>query len=151
MFNPLNEVIYRFKLAKGYLREAINAFQRGDWRSTVEASQLASENSAKAIIAFYRIPSWTPDPSNELLELLHSSVRDLVEELAMIVRTLAPEHGRSTYGEPTRGLTPWDIYEKSDAERALNMAKKAIENTVKILQVLNVKISKDLSKNSLLV
>ena len=32
--------------------------------------------------------------------------RELVEELADIAESLAPEHGRATYGEPLRGLTP---------------------------------------------
>jgi len=143
VFNPLNEVIYRYKLAKNFLREAEEAFKRGDWRNTVSASQLAAENAAKAIIAFYRIPSWSHDPSHELLSILSnipSHVRKLTEEVAVIARTLAPEHGRSTYGEPTRGLTPWDIYKREDAEKAINIARKAVKNTIKVLKALNIKL-----------
>ncbi len=37
---------------------------------------------------------------------LPRNLTELVSELAVIVRRLAPEHGRSTYGEPERGLAP---------------------------------------------
>jgi len=49
-----------------------------------------------------------------------------MEELALIVKMLAPELGRATYGEPSRGLTPWEIYGRDDAERSLNYAKKIL-------------------------
>ncbi|MGY0287394.1 MAG: hypothetical protein ACUX7D_01310 [Candidatus Methanodesulfokora washburnensis] len=35
----------------------------------------------------------------------------MAEELARIAGLLAPEHGN--IGEPTRGLTPWEIYERT--------------------------------------
>jgi HEPN domain-containing protein len=103
--DPDHEISYRIRLAKNYLRDAEEAFLRGDYRSTVASSQLAAENAAKAIIAVYRIPSWSHDPSNELRELLSNmpmNIRSFVEELAEITESLAPEYGRATYGEPFR-------------------------------------------------
>lgn len=141
--NPRNEVHYRFKLAKRYLREAEEAYSRRDYRATVSSAQLCVENSAKTIISLYRIPSWTHDPSPELRELtlqLPREVRGYVEELADIVELLAPEHGRATYGDPLRGLTPWEIYSEVEAREALQHAKKALEYTVKILKKLRVAI-----------
>ncbi|MFP3304700.1 MAG: HEPN domain-containing protein [Vulcanisaeta sp.] len=121
MFDPMDEVRYRYKLAINYLRDANEAFNRGDWRGTVANAQLSAENAAKAVIAVYRVPSWSHDPSGELQELVDRMPRelaDLVIELANIAKRLAPEHGRSTYGEPSMGLTPWDIYTQGDAENA---------------------------------
>lgn len=135
--NPQSEVQYRVKLATRYLKEAEEAIKRKDYRNTVASSQLCAENAAKAIIALYRIPSWSHDPSHELLEItpnLKPKLRKLAEELAEIARKLAPEHGRTTYGEPTKGLTPWDIYSEEDAKEALTMARKAWKTMKTILK-----------------
>ena len=137
--NPLGEVSYRLKLAMHYLKDAEDAYRRGDYRGTVASSQLSTENAAKAVIAFFRIPSWSHDPAPELRELLNEFLmhtRELVEELADIAESLAPEHGRATYGEPLRGLTPWDIYNKEDADRALNSARRATALSRRILKEL---------------
>ena len=139
--NPLSEVLYRVKIAKYYLRDAENAFRRGDFRATVASSQLSAENSAKAVIAFYRIPSWSHNPAPELREVadqIPEDVKELALELADIAETLAPEHGRATYGEPLRGLTPWEIYSRDDAGKALNYARKALECAIKVLSRLGV-------------
>jgi HEPN domain-containing protein len=141
VIDPESEVRYRVRLAEGYLREAEENFKREDFRATVAASQLAAENAAKAIIAIFRIPSWSHDPSHELREVisqLPQSLRPLAEELAGIAQLLAPEHGRVTYGEPTRGLTPWEIYGREDAEKALQLAKKAVELMRLILRELKM-------------
>lgn len=141
MFDPLDELRYRLRLAREYLRDAERSFGLGDWRATVASSQLSAENSAKAVIAFYRIPSWTHDPSDELLSLLTTAPRDIetmAVELADIVRTLAPEHGRATYGEPERGLTPWEIYSREDAEKVLRLARRALDLATGILTRLGV-------------
>ena len=143
-FDPSSELMFRIRLAQEYLREAEEAFSRGDWRTAVASSQLSAENSAKAVIAYFRVPSWSHDPSPELMDVIGSipgDVRNLVEELAEVVRRLAPEHGRSTYGEPLRGLTPWDIYSAVEAEEALDMARKALGNARVILRRLGVKVS----------
>jgi len=124
--DPDHEISYRIRLAKNYLRDAEEAFIRGDYRNIVASSQLAAENAAKAIIAVYRIPSWSHDPSNELRELLSNmsmNIRSFVEELAEITESLAPEYGRATYGEPLQGLTPWEIYDRDYAGKVLEKAR----------------------------
>ncbi|ADN50066.1 HEPN domain-containing protein [Vulcanisaeta distributa] len=144
MYDPIDEVNYRYRLAINYLREANEAFSRGDWRGTVAAAQLSAENAAKAVIAIYRIPSWSHDPSGELEDVMANLPRNLTElvsELAVIVRRLAPEHGRSTYGEPERGLTPWEIYSRGDAEAALGMARRAVDIMRAVLKSLGLEIS----------
>lgn len=150
-FDPRNEVRYRVKLAVMYMREAEEAFKRRNYRGTVASSQLCVENAAKAVIALYRIPSWSHDPSHELLEVvqhLKLELRGLAEELAEIVRRLAPEHGRATYGEPARGLTPWDIYGEEDALEALLMARRAWELMETLLRELKAMNSVETARNS---
>ena len=53
MYDPIDEVNYRYKLAINYLREANEAFNQGDWRGAVANAQLAVENAAKAVIAVH--------------------------------------------------------------------------------------------------
>jgi len=79
--NPESEVDYRVKLAERYLIDAEDSYKRGDFRGTVALSQLAAGNVAKAVIAVYRILSWSRDPSHELrelLELMPENLRDSV-------------------------------------------------------------------------
>ncbi|MGC8961242.1 MAG: HEPN domain-containing protein, partial [Candidatus Bathyarchaeia archaeon] len=114
------------------------AYRMEDHKTAVGASQLSVENAAKAVIAIYRIPSWSHDPSHELEELtaaMPEEVKHLSRELAVIARRLAPEHGRTTYGEPSRGLTPWDLYNREDAYSALNDARKAFKCLNEILEI----------------
>ena len=111
------------------MRDAEEAFLRGDYRNTVASSQLAAENAAKAIIAVYSIPSWSHDPSNELRELLTNmsmNIRSFVEELAEITESLASEHGRATYGEPLQGLTPLEIYDRDYAKKILRKLEELL-------------------------
>ena len=135
--NPKSEVDYRMKLAQLYLGDAEDSHKREDTRGTVASSQLAVENAAKAVIAVYRIPSWSHDPSHELRDIIGQipqNLRPLAEELADIAELLAPEHGRATYGEPIKGLTPWEIYRREDAETALRHARRAVELAKLILE-----------------
>jgi len=136
--DPMEEVKYRARLAKGYLDSATRLFQLNDWRGVVANAQLAAENAAKAIISLFREPSWSHDPSLELSEIksnLPTEYHELIDELAMIAHRLAPEHARSTYGEPSLGLTPWDIYKEADARKALDMAKRSIKIMEKLIEI----------------
>lgn len=78
-------------------------------------------------------------PSPELLEIISTTpleITEKIEKLAEITRLLAPEHGRSSYGEPLRGLTPWEIYTDKDAEKSLKMAREALHYAMTILKEL---------------
>jgi len=83
--NPRGEVLYRLKLANRYLEEAEEAYKRRDFRMTVASSQLCVENAAKAVIAVYRVPSWSHDPSSELREV----AQQLPEDIRGLAYTLA--------------------------------------------------------------
>ena len=104
---------------------------------------MAVENFAKTVIAVFEIPTWSHDPSNQLndlVEKLPSDVMDDVRELAKLARELAPEHGRTSYGEPTAGITPGEIYGRDSASDALEKSRKARKIAEKILNRLNVEL-----------
>ena len=130
------EAIYRLELTEGYLERAEKAFARRDFADTVAEAQLSVENAAKAVISCFQIPSWSHDPSEELLdivknnqpkiaELLGSEFLKRLERLAERVHIIAPEHGRASYGDIERRIPPWRIYSEEDAQRALEYAREA--------------------------
>lgn len=141
-FNPLSEVKYRYRLATEYLEDAERQFFLRNWAGVVSSSQLAVENFAKSVIAIFEVPTWSHDPSNQLSNLIERLPSDLLEEvkeLATMARELAPEHGRSTYGEPNAGLTPRNIYKENHASNALKNAKKAETIVKKVFSRLDIK------------
>lgn len=141
-FNPLSEVRYRYRLAMEHLERAEKLFTLRDWVGVVSASQLAIENFAKAVIAVFEVPTWSHDPSNQLNSLLNGLLKNVIDEareLANLAREIAPEHGRSTYGEPSSGLVPSDIYKEKHALNALENSRKARRIAERILNSLDVK------------
>lgn len=141
--NPLSEVRYRQRLAMDHLTRAERLFSLRDWAGTVSACQLAIENFTKSVMAVFEIPAWGHDPSGRLRELIGkfpSDVKEITEELAALVREIAPEHGRSSYGEPSAGLAPSDIYKEVHATNALTSARRAKEIAERILNRLGVRL-----------
>jgi HEPN domain-containing protein len=141
--NPLNEVKYRHRLAIEHLERARKLFSVKDWVGTVLSSQPAVENFTKAVISAFEVPTWSHDPSNQLKSLIDRLPTDLVEdvqELAVATREMAPEHGKASYGEPTAGLTPSDIYEEEHASNALKKTEKARKIAEKVLERLNIRL-----------
>jgi hypothetical protein len=74
------------------------------------------------------------------MKKLPSDIEDLVKELASLVREMAPEHGRTSYGEPGMGLVPSDIYREDHASKAFEKGKKARKIAERVLEMLNIKI-----------
>src|SRR3989304_5852503 len=138
-FNPAREVEYRVQLAREYLEDAENRFGSNDHKGCVQYSQLAAENSAKAVIATRRTPTWGHDPSAELFQIasqLGSELAGKATKLAELSSQLAPEHGRTTYGEPDQFKTPRMLYDLNSANRAIANAREAIEIMNQILAAL---------------
>lgn len=104
-------------------------------------AQLAIENLAKVLIALYQEPTWSYDPSNQLMSIVDNipgEYRDGVRWLAELAHRLAPEHSRSIYGEPDAGLTPDMLYNREFAESIMVELRKAHELVHKILRTLDV-------------
>ncbi|MBE0516843.1 MAG: HEPN domain-containing protein [Methanophagales archaeon] len=136
-FNPLSEVRYRYRLGIEHLERAERLFSLNDWVGTVSASQLAVESLAKAVIALFEVPTWSHDPSGQLSSLLEQMPDDIVDSVKKLVafaREMAPEHGRSSYGEPSAGIVPGDIYKEEHASKALEEARKARETAERVLE-----------------
>ena len=139
----MSEVRYRYRLAVEQLERAERLFSLEDWVGTVSGCQLAVENFAKAVVAAFEVPTWSHDPSDQLNGLVERLPRNVVEEakeLAVSARELAAEHGRSSYGEPSAGLTPSDIYREYHASDALRKARKAGTIAKKVLEELEVRL-----------
>ncbi|MGB9896153.1 MAG: DNA-binding protein, partial [Thermoproteota archaeon] len=88
-------------------------------------------------------PSWSHDPSKELEEILDkipNEVIELVHKLIEIVKTLAPEHGRTTYGITSKRITPRQLYTKDHAEKAFDMAQEAMKISEEVLKRLGYRI-----------
>ncbi len=140
--NPLSEVRYRYRLATEHLERAERLFHLGDWVGTVSSSQLAVENYAKAVIALFEVPTWDHDPSSQLEGIkarLPEEVAGDAGRLSELAGEIAPEHGRSAYGEPIAGLTPSDIYGEDHAKDSLEKAGEARDITDKIFSRLNIR------------
>lgn len=143
--NSEEEAKYRLTLADGYLRRAEEASTRGDHFSVISNSQLAVENSAKSVISCFRIPSWSHDPSSELLEVIEEN-KDKIEKrieinvyhelstLASHSSDLAPEHGRMSYGDPSLKVPPWDLANPQRASEALSYAQHSVKIAKEFIQ-----------------
>lgn len=143
--NSEEEAKYRISLAEGYLKRAEAAAKRKDHLAVISNSQQAVENSAKAIISCFRIPSWSHDPSNELSEVMEDN-RDKIEEkigtsifqdvntLALYSRNLAPEHGRMSYGDPNLRIPPWELADPKRASETLNYAQNSVRIAKKFIE-----------------
>ena len=75
-----------------------------------------------------------------LIGRLPSSLTGIVGELMVIPGEVAPEHGRSNYGDPTMGLTPSDIYGVEHASSTLGKARRAKEIAEEVLRKLEVSL-----------
>ena len=133
------EARYRLSIAGEHLHRAIEEmenFKRDASRAHLVGcaaeAQLCIENSAKAVISVFRIPSREHDPSAELLDVL-VEIRDKIgeelgrslEELANIASKLAPEHIRATYGDETRRIPPSELYDEVTVKGFIDDAEKA--------------------------
>ncbi|MCG2880598.1 MAG: hypothetical protein L7G96_04670 [Vulcanisaeta sp.] len=90
----------------------------------------------------YEVPTWSRDLSNQLLTLLNQlpeDLRGIVRELAIINHEVAVEHARSTYGEPSSGLTPGMLYDRDYASALLNKARRARDIVNTVLKHLGIK------------
>lgn len=130
-------------MACEYLEDAESMLRGGDFRGCVQCSQLSTENAAKAVIATRRIPSWSHDPSGEVLQIvpeMNSTIQEKARRLGTIAASLAPEHGRTTYGDPLRMLTPRMLYDAKAAKKSLELAKEALSLMQEILRALTSKM-----------
>ena len=103
------------------------------WRSCVDDAQLAVENAAKSVVARFGPVPRSHDMSAVLSEHLRQGtippqLRESVELLQDLSRQLGfEEHVRSDYGDEARGITPWELFQEPDAQRAIEVARRALD------------------------
>lgn len=130
------EVNYRKRLAEGFLEEARQDMGLKRWRACVSNSQLAAENSAKALLAMLGPVGKTHQPTVLLRKALDEgrfadAVRLAVDAVAGAAETLGSDvHIESDYGDDARWLTPWEIFGSEEASLALEQAEQAVESLV---------------------
>ena len=135
-----DEVGYRLRLAAGFLAEARQDVSLQRWRSSVDNSQLATENAAKAVLALPGPVGRTHNPAALLREELARDVfagvaEEQVRQLASYAEQLGPEiHVQSDYGDEAGGRTPWELFADDDARQALTIAEKAVSLAKQIIQ-----------------
>jgi HEPN domain-containing protein len=136
-----DEAEYRLGIAREHLhraKEELESFKRESNRihlaSCVAESQLCIENSTKAVISVFRIPSREHDPSDELREVLEETKQKMrgdvvasLEKLAGMASRVAPEHIRATYGDEERRIPPSELYEEEKAAGFLRDAGESCE------------------------
>lgn len=131
--NDPSEYEYRFKLAEEYLEEAFKALEGGAHIAAIYEIQLSIENSAKAVIGFFKPPTWIHNPGSELKqiigqheELIRRSVPiQELKKLASLADEVAPHHALARYGNLGMMRTPREIYKLDDAKKLAGKAREA--------------------------
>lgn len=133
-----DELIYRLRLARGFLEEAEQDLGLGRWRSCVDNSQLATENAAKAVLASLAPVGRTHNPALQLRGALDRgectpAAAPLVDSLAECAELLGPDiHAQSDYGDEAGGRTPWELFDETAARRACQLARDAVAHSSRL-------------------
>lgn len=128
----MSEVIYRSRLAEGFLAEARQDIELKRWRSCVDNSQLAVENAAKAVLALLGPVGKTHNPAGLLRRALQdmyfqTDIVTQVIELADKADMLGHDvHMDTDYGSEVEWPTPWELFGEADAQQAIAIASRAV-------------------------
>ena len=136
----MESTTYRMGLARGFLAEAQQDLTLQRWRSCVASAQLVVENALKAAISLFLPVPKTHDPARLLLELVARKQipqpwGHAVQKLAEAGQPLGPQvHVQTDYGDEYSGRLPWDLFGEEDANEALVVAEKVIEQVELLIQ-----------------
>jgi HEPN domain-containing protein len=123
---------YRLELAQGFLVEAEQDFGLSRWRSCVDNSQLAVENSGKTVVACFRPVEKSHNPAKQVADLLdkdeinHELIADTNILIPLLEKLGFEEHLKTDYGDEDTYKSPWDIFNKDDAAEALKIARTCV-------------------------
>lgn len=143
--NWSDEARYRLELAEGFLNEARQDVELKRFRSCVDNAQLSIENSVKAVLAVFGPVNKTHDPWLDLRDLLEKEgailpgLREAANELAKLAAKFgSKEHFLTDYGDESRFLSPWKLFDEEDAQEAKETAERCFvlskEITDKLLE-----------------
>ena len=138
--NSIEDAKYRLKVAEGFFVEAQQDLELGRWRSCVDGAQLATENALKAIIALWGPVPRTHEPAGVLFEMIeaHQIPCEYGDEVKALVAAAEPMghqvHIQTDYGDETAGLTPWDLFDETDAQRACTTGKTVLDAVRRLVE-----------------
>ena len=121
---------YRLELAVGFYAEAKQDFELSRWRSCVDNSQHAVENSGKTVIACFQPVEKSHNSAKQVIDLIKNEEisPDLIDDIKVMIPMLRKlgfeEHLRTGYGDEIMHKSPWELFNKDDASQALEMARK---------------------------
>lgn len=127
-----DESRYRLNLAEGFLTGAEQDFELSRWRSCVDNSQLAVENSGKMVVACFRPVEKSHNPAKQVADLLKTEKIDskLIDDIGYLIPLLDKlgfeEHLKTDYGDEDTYKSPWDLFNEDDAAEALEIARKSV-------------------------
>ena len=138
--NAPDLVRYRLRLAEGFLKEVEEDFGIERWRSCVDNAQLATENAGKSVLALFGVVPKTHDPAQQIARILRT--RDLPWSLRSAMEKMLPEllalgsaeHFLTDYGDEVAYKSPWEIFDKSAADVALEAARRSLESARSIYE-----------------
>lgn len=134
-----DEALYRCKVAEGFLKEARQDWSLERWRSCVDNSQLAVELAAKTALALLGPVGRTHAPAALLFDALNAQkfpdvLQAKIRRIAECARSLGPSvHVQSDYGDENTRRTPWELFDRTDAQKALNLAEEAVRLAKEII------------------
>lgn len=120
---------YRLQLAEGFLNEAQEDIRLTGWRSCVDNSQLAAENSAKAVLTLIGPVGRTHVAADLLRKAFQSGkfpsrVSSDVSRLIQLTDQLGWDvHMDSDYEDEVERRTPWELFDETSAQQALSTAE----------------------------
>jgi HEPN domain-containing protein len=135
-----SESRYRLELAEGFLDEAEQDFGLSRWRSCVDNSQLAVENSGKTVVACFRPVEKSHNPARQVADLLEGNEinQELIEDIKILIPLLEKlgfeEHLKTDYGDEDTYKSPWEIFNKDDASEAVEIAGKCVITAKKVYE-----------------
>jgi HEPN domain-containing protein len=110
--------------ARGRMELVRVALGKGLWAATVREAQECAELFLKGAL---RLVAVEPARTHDVAELLHREAarfpewfRSEVDHLASISTELAGDRGVAFYGDERQRLGPQDLFDESDARRALD-------------------------------
>jgi HEPN domain-containing protein len=126
------DVRFRLRLAEGFLHEAGEDLTLSRWRSCVDNAQLAVENAVKAVLARHGPVPKTHEVAGLLADLwqtesANATVKEKLTKLQELAERLSyEEHIRSDYGEEATFQTPWELFDRQDAQEAVRVARETL-------------------------
>ncbi len=135
------DVAYRLELAQGFLNEAELDYSLKRWRSSVSGSILVVENSGLAVLMLFGVSPLTHKPGRHLSQLISEGT--VTEEVAVLVEMILAELDKhdsyekmlAKYGDESKYLLPWQIFNEEAALKALDSARNSMRVSAELSEL----------------